>query len=1238
MKIKNAGKAAIANKAKAPTKETVKTPFSECTAKDKLRCRYHGLQALDGILSKLLEDTIFSATQHKDGHYSVKVLHPITSEKARQLADFFKEQGYGFSKDDSAKGGATGFEIKKLDSAEDDVAEMSEQLTEADKADLEDSGAEEVEGLEDFLLEYEMRPDKGAKKGEESAEDADRLSSKELDSFLLGDEGFLDESGEGQGDQEDLVTPEEVKDFIVKIGQDANSDFDDWYFLATKGRDYDGNPIEGMPNYIAAVIEGAGEDHPVSKALKKQLLKSGSPDITDADIKKFCDSFCENVDEGVYKAWKELTTKGESNGQTLKNLYELAPAKFNQMDKSDPVAKKLIGWLHKQGVEIAASDEELNSKKKALTEEWQQLQDNVIAIELNLSRGFDNEAASDLWSAFNKALKDKDIAGAAARLEEFKGLVQAAADALVNKEESKDIAIETSEHLYKPLEHDASKFPPKDIGAHEIELAIKAGKILGGHGGCEARLIEIGGKKYVCKRGKGFKAVHLKNGYYADMAYRAGGIPAPDAEIYEYGDGRTFKLSEFIEGKMLSKAWIEADEAKKEEIRKEILKGYALDALFSNHDVLGTGFDNIILDKDGRAWRIDNDGSFAMSATGKVKTWDYGDMVPKKPVDVERYDYWDEREWIDDFRKMRRMERNKGIFDHFSTAAIFTAAGNINLDAAVASLPEAHREALRKPLYEMKQMTWRAINFAQGGYKNDAFVSLALDTSYEASKRGLRERCQKKVTWYSPGFGGQDNTKSVYKMKPFDEPMPTPPKDPRTVLDSHFPNTEYTGSIVANIIYNAAKSINYHMGEQSLDANGNVLGSGNVQNEPDFNPPTAKIAPLDRIDAGKLAKLAEEDASAKVLLGMFDQIMESKESGWHKPITDMAQGLSITAKLPEGYKSPYEESMLAGMEDEISDYKKALKKYEEVDKPAYEKRKREFEAAEEKKALASGKEIYKDFNDFASRLMSKGIDTDGIEGRVENGGIEAIEEAMHDQKGNSYKGYGKDWKIRLWQGMGLSLDEIMDNLKNGKFINGQHQDDGYGTPPVYMTDVITRRAKGKPREWQANLNSQAMYLGMLMLYLENAQNPDIDHNSGVVFLSRNIPSSEKVQGLTPAEAEIYKNQTKEGWVGAHPYAAADCCQFETNNWHNANKQVYALPFSHVICCGNFTKKTGEKMEEGYGENEWAGNCMNMPCYVYHEGMYYDWQTAKSHALASKGMQKWLKGLEARSKAFNTLDK
>jgi len=88
----------------------------------------------------------------------------------------------------------------------------------------------------------------------------------------------------------------------------------------------------------------------------------------------------------------------------------------------------------------------------------------------------------------------------------------------------------------------------------------------------------------------------------------------PRARLVER-DGTTFKIAEFVDGTLLR----DLSGKKLTAAHAELRKHFASDALLGSWDVIGLGDDNIIVDKAGKVWRIDNGGSLLFRAQGAPK-------------------------------------------------------------------------------------------------------------------------------------------------------------------------------------------------------------------------------------------------------------------------------------------------------------------------------------------------------------------------------------------------------------------------------------------------------------------------------------------------------------------------------------------------------------------------------------------------------------------------------------------
>lgn len=159
---------------------------------------------------------------------------------------------------------------------------------------------------------------------------------------------------------------------------------------------------------------------------------------------------------------------------------------------------------------------------------------------------------------------------------------------------------------------------PEPDGFPASISGIEVVKTLGGSTG--ARLVkDKKGRQFVMKTGN--SPDHLLEETYADAAYQAAGISVPKFKVYKDQSGNPVKLSEFMpETKSLQAVLNSKDEALKNDVLNQIRGGFVADALLGNWDVVGLGMDNILVDKNGKAWRIDNGGSLRFRAQGERKT------------------------------------------------------------------------------------------------------------------------------------------------------------------------------------------------------------------------------------------------------------------------------------------------------------------------------------------------------------------------------------------------------------------------------------------------------------------------------------------------------------------------------------------------------------------------------------------------------------------------------------------
>jgi hypothetical protein len=187
------------------------------------------------------------------------------------------------------------------------------------------------------------------------------------------------------------------------------------------------------------------------------------------------------------------------------------------------------------------------------------------------------------------------------------------------------------EHYGKHIDVDKEKTPLKDVVKEEIKKDligdIKTGdkisdyEIIGSLGGSsDVKLTELEkGEKYALKppREKSGTYINEQNEQevIVDNIYSILGYKAPDSKIIKDGE-KSYKLSKFEENyKQLNNV----PEIFKKDIYKEIQKGFVLDCLLGNWDVIGANKDNILVNNNNEILRIDNGGSLDYRARGSKK-------------------------------------------------------------------------------------------------------------------------------------------------------------------------------------------------------------------------------------------------------------------------------------------------------------------------------------------------------------------------------------------------------------------------------------------------------------------------------------------------------------------------------------------------------------------------------------------------------------------------------------------
>lgn len=642
--------------------------------------------------------------------------------------------------------------------------------------------------------------------------------------------------------------------------------------------------------------------------------------------------------------------------------------------------------------------------------------------------------------------------------------------------------VSDAEWLLKPIEHDDSKFP-KFTSEKELLDAITDSSSAGGGGGLGTQIVKIGDRKYVMKKGSGDARASIENGFDCDMAYRAGGINAPDAKLYHFGD-KVYKLAEFIEGNRLD-SLVTKDEKTgawnvPQSVRDELLKGYPLDVLFSNWDVLGTNeagglrYTNIIVDKDGKCWRIDNDGAFAMTGLVGGKKSCTGKIDSIRSVEYDKWSDWKDRAWIDDFRTMRVAKMNQGVFDGYTTHGIFEAAGHINYGNVVKNLPQGTKDALAKPLKAMRDMARDAKGAKLAGYRGGTeyrfkdsngkdmsigidSISDILDTIYDARKFNAEAFLE-----------GQSTLLSHYtsKSKKFPKPKPVPPVEPG-------PGLNY-----ANEVLEGVKTIAYH------------VASG------DYTPNMKRIERALGVKPQVKALAEQGNEKAKKILDAITKIEKAQETGFKEALKfDTPNGLFDAKGLS-----------LVANQSQIDEFKKQnhelYAKYEkDLDKWKHE----EAEWIGGQKGLSANGTAFTNYEDFMKHMVIRNGNTDGV--AMNNGSNEPNSDSKISQKSCSWESDACKKKVRQYVMMGIPLDEMKFGNNNLTFYNGNIS---HGGKHVSGTKEIDEKVffkavdyyRNNPSELKKDMQAYAKHKAMLVLAARYNGSESIDSTTDTIFALR----------------------------------------------------------------------------------------------------------------------------------------
>lgn len=184
-----------------------------------------------------------------------------------------------------------------------------------------------------------------------------------------------------------------------------------------------------------------------------------------------------------------------------------------------------------------------------------------------------------------------------------------------------------SKFMFKEVPYLASKteeFREKENFFPKKVEDIKESVYLGGSSGVRAGIYK--GETFVVKKARKSEPVEgesntdqIKEEYIAEQIYKAMGFAVPQSRVYDNG---LHKVSKFVDGKDLrvfkAESGYGGEPEKYKGIKEQVKKGYVLDALLANWDVVGQIEDNIRLGDDGEVYRMDSGGALRFRARGGV--------------------------------------------------------------------------------------------------------------------------------------------------------------------------------------------------------------------------------------------------------------------------------------------------------------------------------------------------------------------------------------------------------------------------------------------------------------------------------------------------------------------------------------------------------------------------------------------------------------------------------------------
>ena len=731
---------------------------------------------------------------------------------------------------------------------------------------------------------------------------------------------------------------------------------------------------------------------------------------------------------------------------------------------------------------------------------------------------------------------------------------------------------------------------PKD----DAELAgLTMVKPLGGASGANATLYkDANGNMFVMKRFAPTDKVgqqRLKEECDADAYYIAGGAQVPRFKLYGDAQSGYTKLSQYIPGaKTLGQVWGAADDALKAKIKDGLRKSFALDVMAGAWDVLGTGWDNILVDGDGNVWRCDNGGAFNRRAQGGEKdemTWGNGHID----------DLWTMRGLAPglDGKTISDPTGKKDFFGDISTHSLLSDIVTRDWDKMIAHLPDETRKVMEKRIANAKEYYSVCDNVVTAGKYGDGKHAEDITLNYHClNKFGAKSGCMNKdIKSGNWGWCRSKSTKWNPSPKLADFLKDKEPKItdfmniPEPDINSFMPKSDV--KYAASVLKEAGISLNKHL---FVDKDGHP-NQAKIDNALALKPHLEAVIKENGDGANK----------AKAMLDYVNIIEQTKKDGFK----------NVTEEFPH---SPNGDLQLDTEMSKIAAQKEfdaAHKEWEDKTTNAQ---------GEFQKAIAEWKVKESEAQKQLAEAMKKWNASNGYNGSFKWASLTSCFEDFCKQNGIESQQF---WKNANSQGqqsytVGSCRFKVMEILAMGG--NLDHPTSSVSGIADYMKNVYYAASEYKSHpDWlERDMKAYVAMKALTQMLL---------HNSSFIG---NFQDKKCIRMCRTEQEDdvIHKYGIKLDKPTIFPCGTHESFSVFTTYCYKGNEAVLCdVPYSRISSIYFLKGPSGSSMYAGDYENEAGVNCVGLPrVYIQSVGggesikdMWTDYEEAMKQEVVSVGM-------------------